>query len=284
MRLAAYDLSGNAGHETAVASLAAGLTQGVAKNSKIVPIRIYDCYGVSTSENWNFAFDWIMSPSNRYFSLTAPAVVNLSGSMATCDPDLTYFENEVNSMVGHPYGSGGCQLPSSGQWPGIPVVVAAGNFGTSQPFLSPARMAFSNTSFGTCGHVISAGATDRGDQRWQCTTQEAGACARITACNDTYVTTTPASNFGPTVDIYAPGANVTPATQTGTADYVTQPFRKSGTSYASPIVAGVIARLMQAEGAKTCDQAWQRVQETATNVIDWDPKANGLPKPLVNRR
>lgn len=281
--------TGNDGHETAVAAFAAGVNQGVAKNAKIVPIRIWNCNGYSSSERTNYAFDWIMDPNQNPYYNVRPAVVNYSGGQLTCNnPNASFLENEINKVVGHPYVSGvGCTTPQPWEWQGIPVVVSANNYNTDQIFTTPARMAFTNaydplthTGFPTCGHVISVGATDRNDQRWRCDIDgPAGACVRLGGCTPT---DTPGSNYGRSVDIYAPGANVIPAKQTGPTAYETEPFRLSGTSYAAPVVAGVIARMMQAEGAMDCDAAWTRLKATSSKVISFDQDA-GANKGLVYR-
>lgn len=249
-----------------------------------------------TSEHLVWAIDWIMDPTlNPYYS-HRPAVVTLTTAFTTCEPMALYLERAISKLVGHPYdASGGCRLPQPGEWEGIPVVVSANNFGTDQVFTTPARMAYANTSFATCGRVISVGATNSSDQRWMCENEPGGAAANCIpiyagACGNT---DTPGSNYGPNVDIYAPGTNITPARQYDPQAYSFGPaFYRAGTSYAAPIVAGVIARMASVEGSMTCDWAWRRLQETASYVITWDARpvdANGnLPmpaeKPLVNRR
>jgi hypothetical protein len=276
----------SAGHDTAVASFAAGTTQGVAKEANIVSIRVFDCNGNADTVNLNYAIDWIMNPTQNPYYYVRPAVVNMSLAIAVCgtnDP-VSYVENEINKLVGHPYVSGtGCTLPGPGDFSGIPVVVSANNFNTDAVFTSPARMAFTNTSFSSCGHVISVGATDVYDRRWICTQQEPSETCYNIAAGFCGGTSTPGSNYGPSVDIYAPGAGVSGARQTGPYDYVTNPEFLSGTSYAAPIVAGVIARMMQVQGSMSCDTAWLVLQASASYVISWD-QVGGQNKPLVNRQ
>lgn len=277
----------SAGHDTAVASFAAGTTQGVAKDAWVVPIRVVACDGSSDTVNLNFAIDWIMDPTQNPYYYMRPAVVNMSLAVFVCGNfntvPVSYLENEINKLVGHPYVSGaGCTLPGPGDFAGIPVVVSANNFNTAAVISSPARMAFTNSTFSTCGHVISVGATDSYDRRWICTQQPNESCYVISNPYCPFTTATPGSNYGPSVDIYAPGAGVSGARQTGPYDYVTDPLFLSGTSYAAPIVAGVIARIMQVQGSMSCDTAWQVLQASASYVISWD-QVGGQNKPLVNR-
>jgi subtilisin family serine protease len=66
------------GHGTHVAGTIAGKSVGVATGATIVPVRVFDCQGVSRSARLLEALDWIAAnhPSGR------PGVVNYSGSMS----------------------------------------------------------------------------------------------------------------------------------------------------------------------------------------------------------
>lgn len=275
------------GHDTAVASFAAGTTLGVAKAAYIVPIRIFNCQGQADTVNLNRAIDWIIDVNQNYYYYYRPAVVNMSNYILVCannDVDAaSYLENEINKLVGHPYVANvGCTLPGPYDFSGIPMVVSANNLNTDAPVTSPARMAFTNSSFPTCGHVISVGATDEMDRRWICSQQVPAGEVCYMLRNPCHSTDTPGSNYGPTVDIYAPGAAMRGAVNTGPNAYETDPAAFSGTSWAAPIVTGVIARMMQAQGTMSCDTAWQGLRATASYVIWWD-LAGGQNKPLVNR-
>lgn len=114
----------------------------------------------------------------------------------------------------------------------IPVVVASGNEGANACYTSPASAPSAIT-------VNASTATDY-DASF--------------------------SNYGSCTDIYAPGENITSAwigTNSATRTI-------SGTSMASPHVAGVVAQLLQASASATAATIWQTLQAKAT-------RANFLP-------
>ena len=90
---------------------------------------------------------------------------------------------------------------------GIPTVVAAGNDGADACSSLP-----SNAS-----GVLAVGATTPDDARWE------------------------GSNWGPCVALYAPGANVVGAGSLSDTDVVV----RNGTSLSAPLVAGVLAQLLE---------------------------------------
>jgi hypothetical protein len=97
---------------------------------------------------------------------------------------------------------------------GVTYVVAAGNDSTDVRDLSPARMP----------EVISVGATNDADQM------------------------APFSNFGPAVDIFAPGVGVRSASNVdfnGNGSFDDLTGFLDGTSFAAPLAAGVVARFLQ---------------------------------------
>jgi hypothetical protein len=264
-------------HDTATASMLGGKTYGVAKAVNIVPLRVISCYGYGTSEWASWAIDWIMSSNNPYRS-ARPAVVSMSFFFFTtdCSPnggqpavDASYLENEIDKLLGYDYApSTGCTWPhivkETGQpdytWYGIPVVVSANNQSTDQSDTSPARMAFTNQSnFGSCSNVISVGGINESDARWTCGTPEACATTPL-KCGGS--TTTPGSNYGPTVDIYAGAHKLMLASPTCTTCTVSGDSLRSGTSFAAPIVAGVIARMQADLGTLSPETAWTILNST----------------------
>lgn len=91
---------------------------------------------------------------------------------------------------------------------GVPVVVSAGNQGRDACRTSPASAAA----------AITVAAVDADWRRWH------------------------ASNWGPCVDIFAPGVNILSAATSGGADASTL---RTGTSMAAPYVTGVLATYIQ---------------------------------------
>lgn len=112
---------------------------------------------------------------------------------------------------------------------GVFVTVSSGNANVDTDLFTPARVP----------QVCTVGATDRNDRRGDF------------------------SNFGPLVDVLAPGVDVTSAwigltTATNTI---------TGTSMACPHVAGVGAYLLGMEGSRNGAQLCSRIQELSTKDV-----------------
>jgi subtilisin family serine protease len=103
------------GHGTAVASVAAGATYGVAKGATVHPVRVFGCDGTGTVSAVLAGIDWVTS------NATAPAVASLSFAGAA-SPAL---DAAVEASIGA----------------GVTYVVAAGNDGHDACGSSPARVA-----------------------------------------------------------------------------------------------------------------------------------------------
>lgn len=117
------------GHGTHVAGTVGGTTYGVAKNVKLVPVRILGCDGSGASSNVIAGLDWILKNGIK------PAVVNMSlGGAASSSLDSA-VENLYNN--------------------GYVMVVAAGNSNTDACTSSPARTS----------NAITVAATDNTDTR-----------------------------------------------------------------------------------------------------------------------
>jgi subtilisin family serine protease len=173
------------GHGTHVASTAAGTTYGVAKAATIVPIRVFDCGGSTTTSMIWSAIDIV---SDDLASSPSDAVVNMSLG----GPFSSTTNSKINNLVNS----------------GVPVVVASGNDSSNACYSSPA----------SATEAITVNASTRFD-------------------TDAWF-----SNYGSCTDIYAPGEDVTAAWWTSNSSTSTI----SGTSMASPHVAGAVARLISA--------------------------------------
>ena len=106
-----------------------------------------------------------------------------------------------------------------------------------------------------------------------CNTSPASAPGTITvAASDINDNRASFSNYGGCVDVYGPGVNITSDWLSGGTNTI------SGTSMASPHVAGVAALYKQAYGDQTSDTVYSFIVNNATaNVI------NGNPAGTVNR-
>ena len=170
------------GHGTHVAGTVGGAKYGVAKNVRLIPVRVLDCRGSGSWSGVVAGMDWVVANHG-----TAPAVANMSlGGGASSSVDLA-----VQRMIDD----------------GVVVVVAAGNSNVDACGSSPARAA----------GALTVGATTNTDAR------------------ASY------SNFGSCLDIFAPGSSITSAWHTSK----TATNTISGTSMASPHVAGVAALVLQ---------------------------------------
>ncbi|CAE6478514.1 unnamed protein product [Rhizoctonia solani] len=117
---------------------------------------------------------------------------------------------------------------------GVHVVVAAGNSNRDAKDFSPARVPT----------AITVGATNINDGRWV-TSASVG------------------SNYGPIVDIFAPGQDITSAwigSNTATN-------RITGTSMATPHVAGLVAYLLALEGRRTPANMMTRIKQLAPDRV-----------------
>ncbi|MET9549062.1 S8 family peptidase [Streptomyces sp. NPDC006627] len=129
------------GHGTHVATTVAGKTYGVAKNAKVVAVRVLDNNGSGTTAGVIAGIDWV----TRHHTAGAPAVANMSlGGGASTSLD-TAVKNSIAD--------------------GVTYAVAAGNESTNAANSSPARVpaaitvgATSNTdaraSFSNYGSVL----------------------------------------------------------------------------------------------------------------------------------
>ncbi|BCY14003.1 S8 family peptidase [Actinoplanes sp. L3-i22] len=203
------------GHGTHVAGTIGGTHYGVAKNVRLVAVRVLDCDGGGYISDVIDGVDWVTRNAVK------PAVANMSmGGENSPSLDLA-VEDSIAS--------------------GVTYVVAAGNEDTSAVWSSPADVPA----------AITVGATDSKDKR-----------AFF-------------SNYGGLVDIFAPGVNI----RSSVANSNTASAVYSGTSMASPHVAGAAALLLDASPGLTPSQVRAKLVANATTGKVTDRK--GSPNRLL---
>ncbi|MDT0614563.1 S8 family peptidase [Streptomyces lancefieldiae] len=204
------------GHGTHVAGTVGGSSYGVAKQAKIVGVRVLDNSGSGTTAQVVAGIDWVARNAVK------PAVANMSlGGGADSALD-TAVRNAIAS--------------------GVTFAVAAGNESTNASTKSPARVT----------EAITVGATTSSDAR------------------ASY------SNYGTVLDLFAPGSSITSAWNSG--DSATNSI--SGTSMASPHVAGAAALYLADHPTATPAQVASALTSTATSGVVTNP-GSGSPNRLL---
>jgi subtilisin family serine protease len=147
----------------------------------------------------------------------------------------------------------------------IPVVVSAQNQDNGDCNTSPARLGYGNEqAYPAPYRTITVGGTMYGarqadgtypDARWTCSGPD---------CIE------PGSNFGRCVSIYAPAWDIHSAHTVGFGAY--REAVRSGTSWSAPIVAGLVARILEQNPALTAHEVWLKLQNDANRAaVDFDP-------------
>ncbi len=204
------------GHGTHVAGTVAGGAYGVAKQAKVVGVRVLDNSGSGTTAQVVAGIDWVARNAAK------PAVANMSlGGGADSALDAA-VRNAIAS--------------------GVTFVVAAGNESTNASTKSPARVT----------EAITVGATTSSDAR------------------ASY------SNYGSVLDLFAPGSSITSAWNSG--DSATNTI--SGTSMASPHVAGAAALHLADNPSATPAQVASALTSAATSGVVTNP-GSGSPNRLL---
>ena len=204
------------GHGTHVAGTIGGSTYGVAKQVRLVAVKVLNCSGNGTTSGVVAGINWVTSNAVK------PAVANMSlGGGAS-----TSIDNAVANSVAS----------------GVTYVVAAGNSGANACNYSPAR----------APSAITVGATTSTDARASF------------------------SNYGSCLDIFAPGVSITSAWSTSN----TATNTISGTSMASPHVAGAAALVLSANPSWSPSQVTNFLISNATTGVVTSP-GSGSPNRLL---
>lgn len=188
------------GHGTHVAGTVGGAEYGVARNVRLVAVRVLNCAGSGTWSQVIAGVNWVTGNAVK------PAVANMSLGGGSNSAVNTAVDNAIKS--------------------GVTFVVAAGNSNQNACFYSPASVSA----------ALTVGATTSSDARANY------------------------SNYGSCVDIFAPGSGITSAWSTG--DNVINTI--SGTSMASPHVAGVAALYLDANNNHSPAQVASAIVQGAT--------------------
>lgn len=215
-------------HGTAVASVLGGKTLGVASDVVLVPVRVYTCEVGGGYVEALKGLNWII---NEPVPAGTKRIVNMSWTVTVAVGSAKHpLEDAIDTLIGQ----------------GIVVVVAAGNDNTTTEAYVPARYASAIVVGGTKGRNPADP-----DSRW----------------NDG-PTDNPGSNYGTSIDLFAPADRVMVAqwtSPTATRD-VNDPRWSSGTSFAAPLVAGVVARRLQLF-LETNEQMITRLVNDATSDV-----------------
>ncbi|MGK5739081.1 S8 family peptidase [Micromonospora sp. URMC 103] len=204
------------GHGTHVAGTVGGSTYGVAKQVRLVAVKVLNCAGSGSTTAVVNGINWVTANAVK------PAVANMSlggGASSSIDNAVA---NSINS--------------------GITYAVAAGNASANACNYSPARTPA----------AITVGSTTSTDAR------------------------SSFSNYGSCVDVFAPGSSILSAYRT--SDTATSTL--SGTSMASPHVAGAAALVLSANPGWTPAQVSSYLTSNATTGKVTNP-GSGSPNRLL---
>jgi subtilisin family serine protease len=207
------------GHGTHVAGTVGGSSYGMAKEVRLVGVRVLDCSGSGTLAGVIAGIDWVTGDHDA----GEPAVANMS------------LGGGVNQSLN--------DAVAASIADGVTYAVAAGNeSGSNACSRSPA----------STPEAITVGASEINDAR------------------ASY------SNIGTCLDIFAPGTDITSAWYT--SDTATDTI--SGTSMATPHVAGAAAMVLAATPSSTPQQVRDKLVADATSGVVSDP-GTGSPNLLL---
>ncbi|HKG27101.1 MAG TPA: S8 family serine peptidase, partial [Thermomicrobiales bacterium] len=253
------------GHGTHVAGTIAALDNnigvvGVAPGARIWSVRALNGSGVGSDSTLICGLDWV------YAHRATIDVVNMSVVGSGDDIACTRSGPPNDGSVPYsPMHEAVCKLYDAG----IPIVAAAGNN----------KMNASNVTPATFGEVIAVSAFADYDGKPGGTGAKPLGCGQSTLDDRFYATSTIGSNFGPDVDIMAPGVCVqSTAMGGGTAI-------RTGTSMAAPHVTGAIALYLSQNSSANVEAVKDWLyglavpQDAPGGILGGDP--DGISEPVL---
>jgi serine protease AprX len=208
---------------------AGGSAIGVAPGAKWVGVKIFNDAGTATASVIHQGFQWCLDPDNDPATDDAPEIVNAAWAILdSTDKCIPEFQQDIQYLKAA----------------GTGVVFAAGNAGV--PSLPAA-----NTSESPANNPgsFAVGAVDDGSEIASFSSRGPS------ACDDSIFP-----------HVVAPGVNIRTADLTAGGVFPDAYVPVSGTSFASPHVAGAMALLIDAFPGSTIEEIEASLQESATDL------------------
>ena len=245
------------GHGTAVASVAAGKTLGVARAARVVAVKVLNAQGSGSSSQILTGIDKVLASINTGNPYNIKVLnMSLGGYDDTDWPPGQGACDELDSATFTAF--------QSLRQAGVLVVAAAGNGGCTNGVAWPACL--SNAL--AVGAVYDAAIGPVGFGKGQCTGP--------TGCIDPFTQAdqvTCYTDSGEKLDVWAPGSETLAARKGGGMAAF------HGTSAAAPYVAGVAGLLSQAVPTRTSDALFAAIRETGKPLTD---TRNGITRNRVD--
>ena len=234
------------GHGTAVASIAAGKTLGVARAGRVVAVKVLDAQGQGKGNQILTGIDKVLASiqaGNPYnikvlnMSLGGYEDTEWPPGQGTCDELDSATFNAFESL----------------RQAGVLVVVAAGNGGCTNGVAWPACL--SNALAVGAVYDANIGLKAFGE----------GQCTGATGCIDLFTQADQVacySDSGEKLDVWAPGSETMAARKGGGVEGF------HGTSASAPYVAGVAALLSQAVPSRSAEALFTALRSTGKPITD----------------
>lgn len=217
-------------HGTMVGTTLAGTHVGASK-TQVVSLKVISCTLQTRTDFYLAALNWIADPvHNPYYG--QPAVINHSGFVPVWDSQFQSYGEAVARLVTQQ---------------NIPYFAAAGNFSADACSFSPQYQAYTNINhngsvFVVGGTSVTTNPADPNDYRYQFWEND-GVTPKVGQDSG--------SNAGACVSTYAPGVSFFVGINDryfSSSYYLTN---MAGTSFSSPLVAGMAARYIERQIQQT---------------------------------